>query len=132
MTENDERALFAPTDFWRVLIVAVILILGLGTRFYDLKDPPLDYAAARQLRSAMIARGKYYAGSVDAQEWQRETARKQQNIHGMIEPEIIERITVFTYRLVGGICLDCQNLLLNILDPWWFITISLNQRDGIY
>lgn len=94
--------IFAPSKAWRIFFLSVILACGLGTRLYDLKDPPLDYAAARQLRSAMIARGKYYATLPDVPEWKQEIARKQQNIHGMIEPEIIEGITVLTYRLVGG------------------------------
>lgn len=102
MSSAAKKGLFAPSEFWRLVIVGVILVCGLGTRLYDLTDPPLDYAAARQLRSAMIARGKYYAGLDDVPEWQREIARRQQNLHGMIEPEVIEGITVFTYRLAGG------------------------------
>ena len=102
MANSKEKSIFAPTEFWRIVIVVVILVCGFVTRLYDLTDPPLDYAAARQLRSAMIARGKYYASLEDVPEWQRDIARKQQNIHGMIEPEIIENITVATYQVVGG------------------------------
>jgi hypothetical protein len=103
MMKNDSRSpIFAPNEFWRILVVGVILICGFVTRLYDLTDPPLDYASARQLRSAMIARGKYYATLEDVPEWQRDIARKQQGIHGMIEPEVIENITVATYRVVGG------------------------------
>jgi hypothetical protein len=102
MASSKEKSIFAPTEFWRIVIVVVILVCGFVTRMYDLTDPPLDYAAARQLRSAMIARGKYYASLEDVPEWQRDIARKQQNIHGMIEPEIIENITVATYQVAGG------------------------------
>lgn len=102
MASSKGKSIFAPTEFWRIVIVVVILVCGFVTRLYDLTDPPLDYAAARQLRSAMIARGKYYASLEDIPEWQRDIARKQQNIHGMIEPEIIENITVATYQVVGG------------------------------
>ena len=102
MKTEKEKTIFAPSEFWRILLVAVILISGFVTRLYDLTDPPLDYAAARQLRSAMIARGKYYQALNDVPEWKREIARKQQGTHGMIEPEIIENITVATYRIAGG------------------------------
>ena len=101
--KNDPKvSILAPNEFWRVLLVGVVLICGFVTRLYDLTDPPLDYASARQLRSAMIARGKYYATQGDAPEWMRDIARKQQGIHGMIEPEVIENITVATYRVAGG------------------------------
>lgn len=101
--KNDlKKSILAPNEFWRVLVVGVILICGFVTRLYDLTDPPLDYASARQLRSAMIARGKYYATLEDVPEWKQDIARKQKGIHGMIEPEVIENITVATYRLAGG------------------------------
>jgi len=102
MENPKPKEVLAPSKLWRLFFLSVILICGFGTRLYDLTDPPLDYAAARQLRSAMIARGKYYAALSDVAEWKQEIARKQQNIHGMIEPEIIEGITVITYRLAGG------------------------------
>jgi hypothetical protein len=101
--KNDSKvSLLTPNEFWRVVVVGVILICGFVTRLYDLTDPPLDYASARQLRSAMIARGKYYSTLEDVPEWKRDIARKQQGIHGMIEPEVIENITVATYRAAGG------------------------------
>jgi len=97
----NKGSIFAPTEFWRIVIVGVILASGFITRMFDLTDPPLDYAAARQLRSAMITRGIYYSTLNGVPEWQADIARKQQNIHGMIEPEIIETITAATYRVVG-------------------------------
>jgi len=101
MEKSDRGSIFAPTEFWRIIIIGIILASGFITRMFDLTDPPLDYAAARQLRSAMIARGKYYSTLDDVPEWQLDIAQKQQNIHGMIEPEIIENITVATYRIIG-------------------------------
>ena len=101
MEKIDKGSIFAPTEIWRIVIVAIILASGFIVRMFDLDDPPLDYAAARQLRSAMITRGIYYSTLDDVPEWQSEIARKQQNIHGMIEPEIIENITAVTYRIIG-------------------------------
>ncbi len=102
MSQPNQGSFFAPSEFWRIVIVLAILVLGFGTRMYDLTDPPLDYAGARQLRSMMIARGKYYGMIEDAPAWKADIARKQANIHGMIEPEIIESITAATYLVAGG------------------------------
>jgi hypothetical protein len=102
MDQGKTKSIFAPTEFWRIVIVAVILICGLVTRLYDLTDPPLDYSATRQLRSAMIARGKYYAALDDAPEWKRDIAGKQERTQEVLEPTIIEDITVATYLIVGG------------------------------
>lgn len=41
-------------------LLLLILIAGFAVRLYDLKDPPLDFHATRQLRSAIITRAFYY------------------------------------------------------------------------
>ena len=102
MSKPDQRPFFAPTELWRVLIVAVILAAGLITRFFDLTDPPLDYAVDRQLRSAMIARAIYYESLDSVPAWQLDVARGMRGQHGLIEPEIIEHLTAATYSIVGG------------------------------
>ena len=93
--------IFAPSKKIGMIWLLVILICGLGVRLFDLTDPPLDFAATRQLRSALIARGLYYPQAENAQEWQREMAEKQ-GMHSMIEPTILENIVAATYRLAGG------------------------------
>lgn len=78
-----------------------IVCCGLGVRLLDLKDPPLDYAATRQLRSALIARGMYYQWEEDAPQGKRETAIKQGQ-HSMIEPLIMETLVAGAYWLTGS------------------------------
>ena len=102
MSKPDQRPFFAPTEFWRVVIVAVILATGMITRFFDLTDPPLDYAIDRQLRSAMIARALYYESLDSVPAWQLDVAQGMRGQHGLIEPEIIEHLTAATYSIVGG------------------------------
>ena len=102
MPRPDQRPFFAPTEFWRVLIVAVILTAGMVTRLFDLTDPPLDYAVDRQLRSAMIARAIYYESLDSVPEWQLDVAVGMRGQHGLIEPEIIEHLSAATYSVVGG------------------------------
>ena len=97
---TDEKSIFAPNERWGLFLFFLILLSGFGVRMYDLKDPPLDFAATRQLRSAMIARGKYYQIAEDVQEWKKEVAIKNGG-HSMIEPTIMETIVAYTYLLIG-------------------------------
>ena len=95
-----------PTFFSNrtVLVATLILIfaLGLGIRFFDLTDLPLDFAPTRQLFSALKARSMYYAmlpASANVPTWQREMAAKQST--PVIEPPIIEILTALSYRVFG-------------------------------
>jgi len=100
-SSNKPQSLLAPNKKWGLFLFLVVFLCGLGTRLYDLKDPPLDYAATRQLRSALIARGKYYQWAENVPEWKREIALKQGR-HSMIEPTIMENLVAATYWIVGG------------------------------
>lgn len=85
--------------FWALL--ALIFAAGLGVRLYHLSQPMLEFHPTRQLHGALIARGMYYAGEVDVPAWQREMAVTQQNSEGIIEPQIMERISAWGYALAG-------------------------------
>ena len=78
-----------------VYVVAIIFIflVGLGIRFYDISDAPLDFHPTRQLYSALKARGMYYQNLETAPEWQRELAVQQWKIQGLIEPPVMERLS---------------------------------------
>jgi hypothetical protein len=101
MFEKEPQSIFALSSIWLFAVLTLILACGLGVRLYDLKDPPLDYASTRQLRSALIARGKYYQIASDVPEWKREIALKQGG-HTLIEPTIMETIVAGTYWVIGG------------------------------
>ena len=82
-------------------MVALILILGGAIlRGVDLTDPPLDFHAWRQLRSASIARAIYYEYSPDVDPLLREQAM-QLGRFGELEPTIFEHIIAFSYQGVG-------------------------------
>lgn len=83
-------------------MVALIFIVGLAVRLYDLASPPVDFHPTRQLHSALIARGMYYEHQAGLPAWQRETAVLQWNIEGVIEPQVFERLTAWTYQLAGA------------------------------
>ena len=102
MKSETDKAIFGPTKFWQITILVVILVCGFGTRLFDLTDPPLDYASTRQLRSAIIARGIYYASADNVSELNREISLKQMGSQEMLEPQILENLVAFTYLIVGG------------------------------
>ena len=86
---------------WLALITLAFL-LGTAVRFYDLTDAPLDFHPTRQLHSALIARGMYYQTLEDAPAWQQTMAVKQWKAEGLIEPQIMERLTAWSYQLLGS------------------------------
>ncbi len=101
MFEDETYSIFGLSSLWLMAVIVIILACGLGVRLYDLKDPPLDFASTRQLRSALIARGKYYRIARNVPEWKREIAL-QQGEHTLLEPTILETIVAGTYWVAGG------------------------------
>jgi hypothetical protein len=88
----------------RFIVTFALLIIigaGLGIRILDLTDPPLDFHAWRQLRAAIITRGKYYSMDTSADPNIRLNAMELGAGHGRLEPEIFETLVAITYRLIG-------------------------------
>lgn len=85
---------------WQFALLALVFLLGFGIRVYDLKDPPLDFHASRQLRSAIIARGIYYQLNIRADPEIRRTAQELAKLE-VYEPPILEAIVGFTDYLLG-------------------------------
>lgn len=94
--------LFAASRWLTRAALVVLFTAGLLTRLYDLHDAPLDFHGTRQLHSALIARGMYYQTLTDAPAWQREMADAQRRAEGLIEPQIMETLAAFGYRLAGS------------------------------
>jgi hypothetical protein len=92
---------FFHSRFSQIVALVLLLSLGLGIRLYDLTDLPLDFHPTRQLLSALKARGMYYQTLTGAPEYQRDFAIQQWKFRAAIEPEVIERLTAFTYRFTG-------------------------------
>ena len=84
------------------LVLVIFFLLGLGIRLYDLSDPPLDFHPTRQLHSAIVARGIYYAMAPDSDLSTRDQAVSLKATIGAFEPPIIETITAFVYKAMGG------------------------------
>ena len=97
------EARFFDSSPWLMRIaVGLIFLAGLVLRLYDLDDPPMDFHPTRQMHSALIARGMFYADLETVPDWQRERAVQQQRAQGLIEPQIMETLTASAYRLVGN------------------------------
>ncbi len=108
MTENKpaEKILFLPnTHLVRVILVTFFLLLGLGARLIDLSDPPLDFAATRQLHSLILARGYYYEMEVPSTQAlpkaQRQFGIQAARDEVLVEPTLFEHLTAWTYAVVG-------------------------------
>lgn len=85
------------------ILLAILVIFGLGisVRLVNLTNPPLDFHAWRQLRSASIARGYYYGMMPAADPVLRQKAIEIGNSNGFMEPTVFEGIVAITYRLIG-------------------------------
>jgi hypothetical protein len=89
----------------QIVFVVSFLLLGIGVRLIDLSDPPLDFAATRQLHSLILARGYYYSMDIPSTralpDSQRQFGIETGNKELTVEPPILEHITAVTYALVG-------------------------------
>ncbi len=86
---------------WMIVFVIFLFIAALGIRCYDLTDLPNDFYMVRQYRGLVIARGMYYSGLDEVEDWQREFAVNAWKNESLIEPPILEGLTALTYRIFG-------------------------------
>jgi hypothetical protein len=96
--DNFPRSFFGR---FHTLALILLFVAAIAIRLYDLTDLPLDFHPTRQLFSALKARGMYYETLTTAPEEQRQFAIQQGKLRATIEPEIIEKLTVFTWRFTG-------------------------------
>ena len=101
MLETSQQPSFFGKLWVANLIVALLLLLGLGIRLLDLTDLPLDFNPTRQLFSAVKARGMYYQYATDVPEWKREMAIEQWQAKADVEPPVIEIIVTGLYLFFG-------------------------------
>ena len=116
MSHSSNPALSAKVNnrnqisLWVWIVLVALILLGGFLRFYDLKDPPLDFHSTRQLRGMIIARSIYYHLLPDADSTKRELADAIARTTGRYEPPILETLVAYTYRLLGS-------------EDWWVARI---------
>ncbi len=100
---NSATKQFMPKHSRWILAIVLVVIFALGffLRMVDLSDPPLGFNPTRQLRSAIIARGMYYAAQTEADPLQRQTALTHWKMMERLEPSVLESMVAATYRLIG-------------------------------
>lgn len=100
------RLTWSGKKWFEVVSLGVILAFGLVIRLIDLKDAPLDFYPARQLRSAIISRGMYYAmlspASSGLDPIVRQAAITMWHAEEVYEPQIFERMVATGYWLMKG------------------------------
>ncbi len=90
-----------------LFLVLGLMIAGFAIRIYDLQDAPLDFHPTRQLHSALMSRGMYYSlnPNLNIPDWQKQTAIRQWQLEGLVEPPLMEWLVALTYQLAGGVYL---------------------------
>ena len=83
------------------MTLALIFLAALAIRLYDLDDPPLDFHPARQIHSALIARGFFAHLERGLPDFERDRAMALGNSEIWIEPPIMETLTAAVYYLIG-------------------------------
>ncbi|HSB65571.1 MAG TPA: glycosyltransferase family 39 protein [Anaerolineales bacterium] len=100
-TSSQDLSLSSHPKLFITVSILFIFAIGIGVRLVNLTNPPLDFHAWRQLRSAAIARGFFYQMMPSADPALRQKAIEIGNSNPFLEPPIFERIVAITYRLVG-------------------------------
>jgi 4-amino-4-deoxy-L-arabinose transferase-like glycosyltransferase len=93
------KVVYKRSLFWLSLAI-IVLMLGVGIRLINVTNPPLDFHAWRQLRSASIARSLYYTYLPSANPDLRDKAQALGRFEAE-EPPIFEHIVAFSYLLFG-------------------------------
>ena len=90
----------------RILFLILIFIAAFALRMVDFDDPPLDFHPARQMHSALMARGFYLQNGgylwYKSPEYNEE-AKILGLLEAWIEPPIYEKMTAGLYQLFGTV-----------------------------
>ena len=115
---SPEIQFFTRRPILQLFIIGFLFISALGIRLYHIQDPPLDFQPTRQYHSALIAKGYYFESLKAIPEWRRRVARLNKQRLGILEPQVMELMASFAYRLAGGEHLWIPRVLSSI---FWLI-----------
>ena len=101
--ESDYRINFFRKPALQFSVVLLLFVTAFAVRLYHIDRPPYDFATLRQYQSAHIARAYYFDSLKSLPEWKRTVAKLNLKRMGLLlEPRILENMTVIGYRLTGG------------------------------
>ena len=89
---------------FKIILLLVIFLGAFGLRMVDFDDPPLDFHPARQMHSALMARGFYLKNGGNLPDQTPEYNRDAMilgTLEPWIEPPLYEKLTAGLYRLFG-------------------------------
>ena len=88
----------------KIFLITLLFLSGFALRLADFDDPPLDFHPARQMHSALMARGFFLQDGGYLKDQTPEYNRDAQimgTLEAWIEPPIYEKLTAGLYRLLG-------------------------------
>ena len=97
-----KNTFFGKKHWIELLVITTIFLGGIGLRFLDLTQPPLDVHGWRQLRSLAISRQIYYDELPNAIPEIQNQAHYLGEAFSTLEPPLFETLVANTYLLLGG------------------------------
>ena len=91
----------APVSGKLRLLVLFLFTVAAAIRLYHISEPPDDFHPFRQYRCASIARA-FYEEAQGRADWAHESSDNKHFQDGMLEPPVVEFISVGGYFLLGG------------------------------
>ena len=119
-----------------LMALACLLLSGLAIRIPHLADPPLEFHATRQYRSALMARG-YVVRSLKGYSAAELNAIRAAAAGQMpVEPPVLEHAAALAYRVMGREALWIPRLMsvlawvLGALAIWWLVVPRCDPATG--
>ncbi len=101
-------------SWFQIAILGLLFVVSMSVRLFDLDDPPLDFHPARQLHSALMARGFYLenGGHLPGASTEYESEARMRGVQEpWIEPPVLEKLTSWSYKLAGDADLRIPRVL---------------------
>jgi 4-amino-4-deoxy-L-arabinose transferase-like glycosyltransferase len=113
-----ESGFFSGRPRLLVWMLAMLFLVSFCIRVYRLGDPPLGFHPVRQYFGALVARSYYYSYfAPSAPAWMR-TVAASQDPRVLLEPPILDAVTLPFYLLAGGAELWIPRLLSSL---FWLV-----------
>jgi hypothetical protein len=94
---------FIKNRTFQLVIVVLLFATALGIRLYHINRPALDFSPIRQYQNAHIIRGLYFERNDSIAESRKQIAKLNMERMGFVlEPRIIENLSVIGYRIMGA------------------------------